>query len=263
MAADGVRRALAFATSAYSSFSSCRQYLDDIDRAREQAGPARPAHRQDPPLLQPPGVHRAVRREHAGRARDPAGRRPGRRAPGLHRAQRAAGDGGAQRAAPGRRPVRGRAGRGAGLVAERVAAGPTPGGWCTRAGAGRPSQPWLEPDVLRPPRRAGQGGRAGRGDHPGRVRVRPHGGQARPRHRGGGNGRGGSACRSPARPRPGTTPGSGPWSVDLVLERLGSGGAARAGARARLGPVHRRLPGRLLRHDPARAPRRVKRSGRG
>ncbi len=34
MAADGVRSALAFVTSAYSSFSSCRQYLDDIARAR-------------------------------------------------------------------------------------------------------------------------------------------------------------------------------------------------------------------------------------
>lgn len=43
MAADGVRHALAFVTSAYSSFSSCRQYLDDIDRAVAQAGPAAPA----------------------------------------------------------------------------------------------------------------------------------------------------------------------------------------------------------------------------
>lgn len=36
MAADGVRRAVAFVTSAYSSFSSCRQYLDDLDRARAE-----------------------------------------------------------------------------------------------------------------------------------------------------------------------------------------------------------------------------------
>ncbi len=35
MSRDGVRRALAFVTSAYSSYSSCRQYLDDIARARE------------------------------------------------------------------------------------------------------------------------------------------------------------------------------------------------------------------------------------
>ena len=30
---DGARRVLAFVTSAYSSYSACRQYLDDIDRA--------------------------------------------------------------------------------------------------------------------------------------------------------------------------------------------------------------------------------------
>jgi ferrochelatase len=43
MAADGVRRALAFVTSPYGSYSSCRQYLDDIAAAREQAGPGAPA----------------------------------------------------------------------------------------------------------------------------------------------------------------------------------------------------------------------------
>jgi protoporphyrin/coproporphyrin ferrochelatase len=42
MAADGVSRALAFVTSAYSSFSSCRQYLDDIGAARAAVGPAAP-----------------------------------------------------------------------------------------------------------------------------------------------------------------------------------------------------------------------------
>ncbi|GHH64764.1 putative ferrochelatase [Streptosporangium violaceochromogenes] len=34
MASDGVRRAAAFVTAAYSSYSSCRQYLDDIALAR-------------------------------------------------------------------------------------------------------------------------------------------------------------------------------------------------------------------------------------
>lgn len=42
MADDGVRRALAFTTSAYSSYSSCRQYLDDIVRARAEVGPRAP-----------------------------------------------------------------------------------------------------------------------------------------------------------------------------------------------------------------------------
>lgn len=42
MAADGVRRALVFVTSAYSSYSACRQYMEDIDRARLAVGPGAP-----------------------------------------------------------------------------------------------------------------------------------------------------------------------------------------------------------------------------
>jgi ferrochelatase len=42
MAADGVRRAFAFVTSAYSSYSGCRQYLEDIARAREAVSPGAP-----------------------------------------------------------------------------------------------------------------------------------------------------------------------------------------------------------------------------
>ncbi len=42
MAADGVTRALAFVTSGYSSFSSCRQYLGDIEAARLRVGEAAP-----------------------------------------------------------------------------------------------------------------------------------------------------------------------------------------------------------------------------
>ncbi|HEY9501370.1 MAG TPA: ferrochelatase [Pyrinomonadaceae bacterium] len=42
MARDGVRKALAFATSAYSSYSSCRQYLENISDARNVVGPGAP-----------------------------------------------------------------------------------------------------------------------------------------------------------------------------------------------------------------------------
>ncbi len=42
MAADGVRRALAFVTSAFSSYSGCRQYLEDIARAQQEVGPTAP-----------------------------------------------------------------------------------------------------------------------------------------------------------------------------------------------------------------------------
>jgi ferrochelatase len=39
---DGIHRALAFITSPYSSYSSCRQYLDDIARARDAVGAGAP-----------------------------------------------------------------------------------------------------------------------------------------------------------------------------------------------------------------------------
>ena len=42
LAADGVQRALAFFTSAYSSYSGCRQYRENIAAAQEQLGPAAP-----------------------------------------------------------------------------------------------------------------------------------------------------------------------------------------------------------------------------
>ncbi|MBX9687007.1 MAG: ferrochelatase, partial [Candidatus Obscuribacterales bacterium] len=39
---DGIKKALAFVTSAYSSYSSCRQYLDDIDKASKELGESCP-----------------------------------------------------------------------------------------------------------------------------------------------------------------------------------------------------------------------------
>ena len=42
MAADGVKRALAFVTSAYSSYSGCRQYRENIAGAQAEIGPGAP-----------------------------------------------------------------------------------------------------------------------------------------------------------------------------------------------------------------------------
>ncbi|MBA3868317.1 MAG: ferrochelatase [Anaerolineae bacterium] len=42
MASDGVKNALAFVTSAYSSYSGCRQYREDIQRAQAEVGPDAP-----------------------------------------------------------------------------------------------------------------------------------------------------------------------------------------------------------------------------
>ena len=42
MSADGVERALVLTTSAFSSYSGCRQYREDLERAAEAAGPGAP-----------------------------------------------------------------------------------------------------------------------------------------------------------------------------------------------------------------------------
>jgi ferrochelatase len=42
MAEDGVQHALAFVTSPFGSYPGCRQYLEDIERARQEVGPAAP-----------------------------------------------------------------------------------------------------------------------------------------------------------------------------------------------------------------------------
>lgn len=42
MRSDGIKRALAFVTSAYSSYSGCRQYRENIAAAQEEAGPGAP-----------------------------------------------------------------------------------------------------------------------------------------------------------------------------------------------------------------------------
>jgi ferrochelatase len=55
MSADGVTRALAFVTSAYSSYSACRQYLDDIDRAVAAVGPGTPGIDKIRPYFNHPG----------------------------------------------------------------------------------------------------------------------------------------------------------------------------------------------------------------
>lgn len=60
MAAAGHRRAVAVATSAYSSYSSCRQYLEDIDRARQRVGDGAPVVEKVRPYWNHPGFIAAV-----------------------------------------------------------------------------------------------------------------------------------------------------------------------------------------------------------
>jgi len=57
---DGVQRALAFVTSAFSSYSGCRQYREDIERARAEVGFAAPLVTKLRPFFNHPGFIEAV-----------------------------------------------------------------------------------------------------------------------------------------------------------------------------------------------------------
>lgn len=52
---DGVKNALAFVTSAFSSYSGCRQYLEDIERARALVGTDAPSVGKLRPFYDHPG----------------------------------------------------------------------------------------------------------------------------------------------------------------------------------------------------------------
>jgi len=148
MAADGVRHALAFATSAYSSFSSCRQYLDDIDRAREQSGPGAPRIDKIRRYFNHPGfIEPFAANAQAALATLPAGVRDGAHlvftahsvplAMATHSGPPGRGD----------RYVAELTDASA-LIAERIDGGAHPWQLVYQSRSGPPSQPWLEPDVL-------------------------------------------------------------------------------------------------------------------
>jgi len=57
---DGIKRALAFVTSAYSSYSGCRQYREDIARAQNELGPGAPQIDKLRPFFNHPGFIEAT-----------------------------------------------------------------------------------------------------------------------------------------------------------------------------------------------------------
>jgi ferrochelatase len=151
MAADGIRRAVAVATSAYSSYSSCRQYLDDIDRARAAAGARAPVVEKLPPFYNHPGFVEAM----AARTREVLQSVHGDlsrlglvfSAHSIPAAMAAACDYEAE--------LR----EAAALVAERAAPAGVAWSLAFQSRSGPPAQPWLEPDVcdhLRALRKAGK-----------------------------------------------------------------------------------------------------------
>jgi len=77
---DGVRRALAFFTSAFSSYSGCRQYRENVAAAREAVGPGAPeidklrSFFNHPGFIEPMAEHVGkalgeIERDHRGAAR--------------------------------------------------------------------------------------------------------------------------------------------------------------------------------------------------
>jgi protoporphyrin/coproporphyrin ferrochelatase len=60
MRQDGIKRALAFVTSAYSSYSGCRQYREDIARAQNEIGLAAPQIDKLRPFFNHPGFIEAT-----------------------------------------------------------------------------------------------------------------------------------------------------------------------------------------------------------
>jgi ferrochelatase len=146
MADNGVRRAVAFVTSAYSSYSSCRQYLDDIERARAAVGPKAPRIEKLRRFFNHPGfIEPFAENTRAALATLPADLRDGAHlvftAHSVPVAMaEASGPGGGHRYVAELTEA-------ARLIAERAGGGTHPWTLAYQSRSGPPAQPWLEPDV--------------------------------------------------------------------------------------------------------------------
>jgi ferrochelatase len=147
MARDGMRTALVFATSAYGGYSACRQYQQDIARARAATGPRAPELvklRQffDHPLFVAANAD-AVR---AARATLPADVRDRARLVFTAHSVPVAADIASGPPAEGGRRYSRQIGEAARLVAAELDVGEYDVVWQSRSGP--PQVPWLEPDVV-------------------------------------------------------------------------------------------------------------------
>ena len=153
MAADGVRRAIAFATAAYSSYSSCRQYTGDIERARAEVGAEAPRIDKIRPYYDRPGfIEPFARATRAALDSLPAGRRDGAHLvftahsiPAGMAATSGSPASGTATTAPGGRYVT-ELTFAARQIAER-AGGALPWDLVFQSRSGPPTAAWLEPDV--------------------------------------------------------------------------------------------------------------------
>jgi len=147
MADAGVRRAVAFVTSAYSSYSSCRQYLDDIERARAAVGPGAPRIDKIRRFFNHPGfIEPFADNTRAALATLPADVRDD-----AHLVFTAHSVPLTMAEASGPAGDRGRyvteLTEAARLVTERAGVRAHPWSLAYQSRSGPPSQPWLEPDV--------------------------------------------------------------------------------------------------------------------
>ena len=227
MAGAGIRRALAFVTSAYGSYSSCRQYRDDIEQARAEAGPGAPEieklrHFYNHPGFIEPFADATVQ---ALQALPPDVRGP---VPLVFTAHSVPEAMAAASGPPpgGRYPAQ--LAEAARLVADRVNAarpGQEAHPWrlVYQSRSGPPSQPWLGPDVCDYLEELAAARRPGRRARPGRLHLRPHGGHPRPGRRGG-------ADRPAARPAAGPRGDAGNRpALRLDDHRAGERAAGRLG----------------------------------
>ncbi len=146
MADDGVRRAVALVTSAYSSYSSCRQYLDDIERARAAAGPDAPRIDMIRRFSNHPGfIGPFAAGTRAALAALPADLRDDAHLVFTAHSIPAAM---AQASGPGgRNSYVAELTEASGLIAERIGGGTHPWTLAYQSRSGPPGQPWLEPDL--------------------------------------------------------------------------------------------------------------------
>ena len=118
--------------------------------------------------------------------------------------------------------------------------------------SGAPHVPVAGTGHQRRHRGPGQAGRQGHRDRPPGLRQRPHGGGLGPRHRSPGDLPRTWASPPRACPRPERTAASLTGLVDLICERTVANNIADRPARHRPRPLVRRLPSRLLRQLPRR-----------
>lgn len=138
MQADGVRRALAFFTSAFSSYSGCRQYRENVLAAQQQVGEGAPQVDKLRVFFNHPGfIEPMVQQTSAALAQIPAERRASARLIFTAHSIPLAMATNCQYETHFREAAR--------LVAEGVGSSQWQLAYQSRSGP--PSQPWLEPDV--------------------------------------------------------------------------------------------------------------------